>query len=77
MSLRGDWSCQSPAERVNHGREATVGLRWLLEVLPHQGGGVASQQRELLVLRHGVVAGAEKLRCDLTIVVGLAVAASG
>jgi hypothetical protein len=76
VPLRRDWCGKSPAEGVNYGWESTGRLRGLLEVLVHEGTRITCQERELLVLGHGVITSSKELRRDLCVVVGLAVAAS-
>ena len=59
MPLGGDWGSKSSTEGVDDGREPTVGLLRLLEVLHHQGTWVTSQQGKLLVLGHWVITSTE------------------
>ena len=61
VPLRGDWGSQGSAEWIDDGWVSTLGLLWLFEVLLHQGAWVVREERELLMLGHGVVAGTKEL----------------
>lgn len=76
VPLGGNWRCEGSAEWVDNGWETTLCLRGLLEVLAHEGSRVACQQGELLVFGHWIISSSKKLRGNLCVVVGLAVAAS-
>jgi len=69
VALAGNWCGQGATEGVDHGRESAVGLVWSHELLSHEGFRVGGEQTELLLGGHRVIAGAEQLRCDFSIVV--------
>ena len=68
VSLTGNWSSKSSAERINNGREPAICFQGSFEALSHERARIIGKQTKLLLRGHRVITRSKELRSNFAFV---------